>query len=270
MDAYIHTLIPHQRVRMLHRHITAAQVATPPAVHHRPYHSAPVTENTTSASDSRGLSSSTSHHHHGADRGLCRSGRIPTCFDVFASVWVHAYELAVPSALEESKRHLLIGELHSSTAKLRQRRTELGQRLLQSLREVKRSHSKSGAKAVRSQMPAIRRLKGQIDRLDSSLSVIETNIDEIVNSDVTKDIITSLKRFNDTQNIHTPPFVTKDFIPLLHYYCQCRIPYHYYTTTANAVLPICRTASVNKMLTVPIILQVHRSHAGTVGSHWNC
>ena len=60
--------------------------------------------------------------------------------------------------------------------------------------EAKRVHGKGSHKAFQNKMMGVRRLKMQMDRIDTSIDKIEVNMDEIVSSDVTKDIIESLRR----------------------------------------------------------------------------
>ena len=55
-------------------------------------------------------------------------------------------------------------------------------------------HGKGSHKAFQNKMMGVRRLKMQMDRIDTSIDKIEINMDEIVSSDVTKDIIESLRR----------------------------------------------------------------------------
>lgn len=71
---------------------------------------------------------------------------------------------------------------------------DLHARLRQHVLMAKGVHARSDKKGLRARMTGIRRLKGQVDRIDTSLVTIENNIDEIINSDVTKDIINSLQR----------------------------------------------------------------------------
>lgn len=71
---------------------------------------------------------------------------------------------------------------------------DLHARLRQHILAAKSVHARNDKKGLRARMTGIRRLKGQVDRIDTSLVTIENNIDEIINSDVTKDIINSLQR----------------------------------------------------------------------------
>ena len=48
--------------------------------------------------------------------------RIPTCFDVFAGLWVNLYERSVPHAQREAQQNYLLDELQACTVRLRLRR----------------------------------------------------------------------------------------------------------------------------------------------------
>jgi hypothetical protein len=149
-------------------------------------------------------------------------GLTPSCFDVFAGLWVYLYERYVPSAQREAQQGYLLDELQSTTQRLRSRRDDLHTRLQQHVLDAKRILSRGDRRMFKAKMVSARRLRlqvcvktwmrawmplcvcacvcpshprrAQVDRIDSSLSTIENNIDEIINSDVTRDIIDSLRR----------------------------------------------------------------------------
>lgn len=127
-------------------------------------------------------------------------GCMPSLFDVFAGIWVFLYERAVPRAQREAQQGFLLDELHSSTARLRTRRDELHTRIKESAVDAKKVHAARGdVRGLRSRLMGIRRLKTQVERIEGSLLTIETNIDEIVNSDVTREIIDSLRRSTEVR-----------------------------------------------------------------------
>ena len=111
---------------------------------------------------------------------------MPSLFDVFAGLWVFLYERAVPRAQREAQQGFLLDELHSSTARLRTRRDELHTRIKESAVDAKKVHARGDVRGLRSRLMGIRRLKTQVERIEGSLLTIETNIDEIINSDVTR------------------------------------------------------------------------------------
>jgi hypothetical protein len=119
---------------------------------------------------------------------------MPPLFELFAGLWVFLYEQAVPKARSEAQQGLLLDELHASTAKLRIRRDELHARIKASAADAKKVHAKGDTRGLKSRLIVIRRLRTQVERIESSLLTIETNIDEIINSDVTREIIDSLRR----------------------------------------------------------------------------
>lgn len=133
---------------------------------------------------------------HSAYSGVYRGAMscMPPLFELLAGLWVFLYEQAVPSARSEAQQGILLDELHASTAKLRIRRDELHARIKASAADAKKVHAKGDTKGLRSRLIVIRRLKTQVERIESSLLTIETNIDEIINSDVTREIIDSLRR----------------------------------------------------------------------------
>ena len=67
-------------------------------------------------------------------------------------------------------------------------------RLKTSVVEARGVHAKGDIKGFKNRMMGVRRVKLQMDRIDTSIEKIEINMDEIINSDVTKDIIESLKK----------------------------------------------------------------------------
>lgn len=118
----------------------------------------------------------------------------PSCFDVFAGLWVFLYERYIPTAHRDAQQAYLVDELNSTTARLRTRRDELQQRVKAHAIDAKRALSRGDKRGFQSRMASARRLRMQADRIEVSLSTIEGNIDEIINSDVTRDIIDSLRR----------------------------------------------------------------------------
>jgi hypothetical protein len=125
---------------------------------------------------------------------LFAHSRRATCFDVFASLWVFMYERAVPHAQQEAQQNYLLDELQASTARLKMRRQDIHARLRQHVIEARRLQSRRDVRGFKNRMLGVRRLKLQVERIDTSIITIETNIEEIINSDVTKDIIDSLRR----------------------------------------------------------------------------
>lgn len=118
----------------------------------------------------------------------------PSCFDVFAGLWVFLYERSFPNAQHDAQQSYLLDELRQSTDRLKVRKDELCKRLRTSVMEAKKVHAKGDPKAFRNKMMGVRRVRLQMERIETSIDKIETNIDEIIHSDVTKDIIDSLRR----------------------------------------------------------------------------
>jgi hypothetical protein len=118
----------------------------------------------------------------------------PSCFDVFAGLWVFLYERSFPGAQHDAQQSYLLDELRQSTDRLKVRKDELCKKLKTGVMEAKKVHAKGDPKAFRSKMMGVRRVRLQMERIETSIDKIETNIDEIINSDVTKDIIDSLRR----------------------------------------------------------------------------
>lgn len=122
------------------------------------------------------------------------SGPTMSCFDLLAGLWVFMYERSVPHAQKEVEQNCLLDDLHASTQRLKTRRDEIQSRVRQQVLEAKRVQARRDPRAFRNRMIGIRRLRTQVDRIDTSIMAIENNVDEIVNTDVTKDIVESLKR----------------------------------------------------------------------------
>lgn len=89
--------------------------------------------------------------------------------------------------------------------RLKARKGELESRLRCSLKEVKKLYLNGDTKAVRSKMSTIRKLQCQKQNIAVSLETIENNVDEIANSDMTQDIINSLKRSTEAMKLHCVP-----------------------------------------------------------------
>lgn len=127
-----------------------------------------------------------------------------SCFDLFAGLWVFMYERSVPHAQKEVEQNCLLDELYASTQRLKTRRDEIQSRVRQQILEAKRIQARKDPRSFKNRMVGIRRLRSQVDRIDTSIMAIENNVDEIVNTDVTKDIVESLKR--STQAIKNKGF----------------------------------------------------------------
>jgi hypothetical protein len=131
--------------------------------------------------------------------------RTPSCFDVIAGVWVYMYERNVPQAQKEAQQNLLLDDLQASTTKLKLRRTDIHVRMKQYMQEARVLNAKKDTKAFKNKMFHIKRLRAQVDRIDTSISTIEANIDEIINSDVTKEILDSLRKSTEAMKLQCFP-----------------------------------------------------------------
>lgn len=116
-----------------------------------------------------------------------------TCFGIVSSLWVCVYETLVPNAHHAVVHGHNLDELQESATRLRDRRQDLYNRLTSCIVEAKR-FSRKDPKAFRNKVSGVRRLKSQLNKMDESIAALESNIDQVMHSDITRDIIDSFKK----------------------------------------------------------------------------
>lgn len=108
-------------------------------------------------------------------------------------MWVFLYEKSVPQAQREVEQHILLDSLYTTIHRLKVRREDIHSRLRNQVLEAKRIQARRDPRSFKVKMTNVRRLRIQLDHIDSSITAIENNVDEIINTDVTKDILESLR-----------------------------------------------------------------------------
>ena len=86
----------------------------------------------------------------------------PSCFDIFAGLWVLLYERYIPSAHRDAQQAYLVDELNATTSRLRSRRDDLQARVRAHAIDAKRSLSRGDKRGFQSRMASARRLRLQV------------------------------------------------------------------------------------------------------------
>lgn len=115
-----------------------------------------------------------------------------TCFSIISSLWVYLYEQLVPDAYYSTAHGHNVDELHRSVARLHDKRQDLHSRLVTWVADARRC--RRDPKVFRNKVYSIRRLKSQLDKMDSCIATIESNLDQVLHSDITRDIMESFKK----------------------------------------------------------------------------
>lgn len=114
------------------------------------------------------------------------------CFSIISSLWVWLYEQLVPDAYYSTAHGHNVDELHKSVARLHDKRRDLHSRLVSWIADARRC--RRDPKVFRNKVYSIRRLKSQLDKMDSCIATIESNLDQVLHSDITRDIVESFKK----------------------------------------------------------------------------
>lgn len=81
----------------------------------------------------------------------------PSCFDVFAGLWVFLYERSFPGAGHDAQQSYLLNELRQSVDRLKIRRDELSKKLKVCVMDAKKVHVKGDVKNFKNKMIGVRR-----------------------------------------------------------------------------------------------------------------
>lgn len=116
------------------------------------------------------------------------------CYSVVAAAWVWMYEnLWSPKAYQTVAHGQNLDELLASVGRLHSKRQDLRDRLVSSVTDAKRCKQRD-PRTFRQRCAGVRRLKGQLDKMDASIAAIECNVDQVLHSDITRDIVDSFRQ----------------------------------------------------------------------------
>jgi hypothetical protein len=121
-----------------------------------------------------------------------------SCFDFFAALWVFSMEKVVPSMQKELHQTEIMDNLQQTQVKLNLRKQELHARLKDILEQATKAQLRKDIVVMRNRIVSAKRIKAQIQKMETASMILEDNMDTIVNNDMHKDIIASLQQATST------------------------------------------------------------------------
>ena len=109
-------------------------------------------------------------------------------------MWVLSMEKMVPSMQREIQQTEIIDNLQHTQIKLTQRKKELQARLKDILQQAAKAQKRKDVHAMKNRIVSARRIKIQLQKMESASMILEDNMDSIVNNDMHRDVIYTLQQ----------------------------------------------------------------------------